>query len=233
MGISRLIAVVIALMLAAVACAGGQSASTPDAGAPVEASIRQEVGTEPTAAPVGVVSQVNSTTPEPIPTNTPVPTDTQLPKPTDTPEPTPTRAPSPLEMMWNQRFEEAFAPSDCPEPIKLELGDDNYKGQLIDTHFHMSRLWDAPLSADAGGDSYEREVLLGDFPMHLPILGKNITMTETACRLEREGTDSRFAFFFAESERPGQLRPSLDVVRRSMGIISNAIRALHPAYVLQ
>jgi len=69
--------------------------------------------------------------------------------------------------------------------------------------------------------------------MHLPILGKNITMTETACRLEREGTDSRFAFFFAESERPGQLRPSLDVVRRSMGIISNAIRALHPAYVLQ
>ena len=98
--------------------------------------------------------------------------------------------------------------------MKLELGDSDYKGPLIDTHFHMSHLWDAPLRA--GGDSYERDVLSGDAPNGLPVLGKNITMTETACQLEREGTDSVHAFFFAESERPGQLRPYLDVVRRSM-----------------
>ena len=41
-------------------------------------------------------------------------------------------------------------------------------------------------------------------------------MTDIACRLEREGTDSVHAFFFAESERPGQLLPHLEVVRRTM-----------------
>ena len=120
------------------------------------------------------------------------------------------------EKMWNQRVEEAFAPSDCPPATKIELGNSDYKGPLIDTHFHMSHLWDAPLEADRDGGSYERDVLRGRYPMHLPVLGKNITITEIACRLEREGTDSVFAFFFVQSERPGQLRPSLEVVRRTM-----------------
>jgi len=118
--------------------------------------------------------------------------------------------------MWNQRVEEAFTQSDCSPGTKLELANSDYKGPLIDTHFHMSHLWDAPLWADGDGDSYERAVLRGDFLMDLPILGENITMTEIACRLEREGTDSVFAFFFVESERPGQLRPSLEVVGRTM-----------------
>ena len=52
--------------------------------------------------------------------------------------------------------------------------------------------------------------------MDLPILGKNITLTEIACRLEQEGIVSVFAFFYVESERPGQLRPSLEVVRKTM-----------------
>ena len=121
-----------------------------------------------------------------------------------------------LEKMWNQRVEEAFAPSRCPPATKTELGDSDYKGPLVDTHFHMSHLWDAPLDADWDGGSYERDVLQGHYPMHLPVLGKNITMTEIACRLEREGTDRVFAFFFVQSERPGQLRPSLEVVRRTM-----------------
>ena len=98
----------------------------------------------------------------------------------------------------------------------MELGDSDYQGPLIDTHFHLSPLWDAPLAADRDGGGYEREVLRGDFPRDAPILGKNHTMTEIACRLEREGTDSVHAFFLVESERPGQLRPSLDVVRRTM-----------------
>ena len=97
--------------------------------------------------------------------------------------------------MWNQRIEEAFAPSDCPAAMKLELGYADYKGPLIDIHFHFPHLSDAPLVADADGESYDREVLEGNFPMDLPILGKNITMTEVACRLEQEGIVSVYAFF--------------------------------------
>ena len=170
----------------------------------------------PTAKPTATNTPPSLITPLLEPTDTPVPTDTPLLKPTDAAEPTFTPAPSPMEMMWNRRVEEAFTPSDCPPATKLELEDSDYKGPLIDTHFHMSNLWDAPLTADGDGDSYEREVLRGDFPMDLPILGKNITMTEIACRLEREGTDRVYAFFPVESDRPGQLRPSLEVVRRTM-----------------
>ncbi len=97
--------------------------------------------------------------------------------------------------MWNQRVEEAFAQSDCPPAAEVELGDSDYKGPLFDTHFHMSHLWDAPLHTDEDGGAYEREVLRGGFPKHRPILGKNITMAEIACRLEREGTDRVHAFF--------------------------------------
>ena len=122
---------------------------------------------------------------------------------------------SELEKMWDQRVKEAFAPSDCAPALQTELEDSDYKGPLVDTHFHMSHLWDAPLEADRDGGSYERDVLQGEYPIHLPVLGKNITMTEIACRLEQEGTDRVFAFFFVQSERPGQLRPSLEVVRRT------------------
>ena len=210
------LAAAIALMLAAVACAGGQSATTPDTDATGEARVKQEAAAQPTATPVDVVKEVSSTTPEPIPTSIPIPTNTPLPKPTDAPEPTFTPAPSPLEVMWNQRVEEAFTPYDCPPATKPELGNSDYKGPLIDTHFHMSHLWDASLEADADGRSYERDVLRGEFPLDEPILGKNHTMAEIACRLEREGTDRVHAFFFVESERPGQLRPYLEVARRTM-----------------
>jgi len=239
-----LLAAAIALMLAAVACAGGQSAPTPDIDATVDASAKQVVAAQPAATLAVVVKEETSATPEPtltdtpepIPTSTSVPTDTPmpkptdtpeptftpvrtdrpLPKPTDTPEPTSTPAPSRLDTMWNLRVEEAFTPSDCPPAMELELGDSDYKGPLIDTHFHMSHLWDAPLHTDEDGGGYERAVLSGEYSMHPPILGKNITMTEIDCRLEREGTDSVFAFFFVESERPGQLRPYLEVIRRTM-----------------
>ena len=232
------LAVVIALMLASVACAGGQSAPTPDIDATAEARVEQEVVAQLAATAVAVVEEVTSTTPEPIPTNalvptntlmpaptdtpeptfTAVPTDTQLPKPTDTPEPTFTPAPSPLELMWNQRVGEAFAKSDCPPGTEVELGASDYKGPLFDTHFHTAHLWNAPLRAGMHSDRerYERSVLRGDTPRYMPILGMNITMTEIACQLEREGTDRAHAFFLIESERPGQLRPYLEVVRRTM-----------------
>ena len=250
------LAVVIALMLSAGACAGGQSSPTPDIDATVAANVKQEVVAQSAAAPVVVVTEVTSPTPgptltdtpEPIPTNTPVPTDTPLPKPTDTPVPTDTLvpspkntpvptatplpkptdtpeptfrfAPSPLEFPWNQRVEDVFTQSDCPPATEVELGDSDYKGPIIDTHFHMSPLGDAPLGATVSRDptyaDYERFAHLGDSPIDLPILGRNITMTEIACRLEREGTDSVFAFFMIESQRPGQLRPYLEVARRTM-----------------
>ncbi len=218
MRISSLLAVVIVLMLAVVACAGGQAALSPDVVATVEPTVTRDVAAQRTSTPAPVVKEVNSTTPEPIPTDTPVPTDTPLPRPTDTPEPTFTPAPSPLELMWNQRVEEAFTQSDCPPAPEVELGDSDYKGPLIDTHFHMSHLWDAPLRAGRYSDRelYELSALWGYSPMDRPILGMNITMTEIACRLGREGTNSVHAFFFAESDRPGQLRPHLEIVRRSM-----------------
>ena len=203
-------------MLTAVACAGRQSAPTPDIDATGETGVKLDEAAQPVATQGDVAKELSSTTPELIPTNTHIPTNTLPPKPTDTPEPTFTPAPSPLEIMWNRRVEEAFTHSDCPLATNLELDESDYKGPLIDTHFHMSHLWDAPLTADRDGEGYEREVLRGDFPMHKPILGKNHTMTEIACRLEREGTDSVHAFFFVESERPGQLRSYLDVVRRTM-----------------
>lgn len=211
-------------MLVAFACSGGQSAPTPEpipAHTPVPTDTPQP---EPTDTPEPTFTPVPTDTPPPestdtltpTPENTPVPTDTPLPKPIDTPEPTFTPEPSPLESMWNRRVEEAFAHSGCPPATKLELGGSDYKGPLIDTHFHLSTLWDAPLIADGDGGSYERDVLRGDFPMDLPILGKNITIPEIACRLEQEGIVSVYAFFFVESERPGQLRPNLEVVRRTL-----------------
>ena len=240
----------IALILATVACGGGQSVPTPDIDATTEARVKGEVAARPTVTPTVVLKVVlkeetsitsdpthtdipdptptdtpapantplpdSTATPVPTPENTPVPAETPLPTPTSTPEPTFTPAPSPLELMWNRRVEKAFTQSDCPPAMKPELEDSDYGGPLIDTHFHMSHLWDAPLSADGEGDSYEGAVLRGDFPMGLPILGENITMTEIACRLEREGIISAYTFFFVESERPGQLRPSLEVVRRTM-----------------
>ena len=161
---SGLLAVAIALMLAAVACAGGQSATTPDVGATAEASVKQETAAQPTTTPVAVVKEGSATTPEPIATNGPGPKDTPLPKPTDTPEPTFTPAPSPLAMMWNQRVEDSFVQSDCPPATKLELRDSDYNGPLFDTHFHMSHLWDAGLRSDADGGSYDRDVLRGTSP---------------------------------------------------------------------
>lgn len=138
--------------------------------------------------------------------------------PTQKPVILPSPMPSRLEMMWSQRVEEAFAASDCPAARKLELEASDHKGPLIDAHFHMSPLWDAPLEADADGGSYERDISRGNFPIDLPILGKNITMTEIACRLGQEGIVGVLAFFYVESERPGQLRPSLDVVRKTMDL---------------
>ena len=129
-----------------------------------------------------------------------------------------TPKPSRLDLMWNQRVEEAFAPSDCPLAMKLDLLESDYKGPLIDTHFHMPQLWDASLEADEDGASYERDVIRGNIPIDLQILGKNITMTEIACRLEQVGIVSAYAFFYVESERPGQLRPSLDVVLKTMDL---------------
>ena len=176
----------------------------------------QSPTTVSTQMPTVTDSPIALTTKSPEPTNTPVTKVTSQPKPTDVPDPTMTPTPSKLEQMWNQRVEQAFASSDCPTATERELEESDYRGPLIDTHFHMSHLWDAPLGADADGGSYERDLLAGDFPTDLPVLGKNITMTQIACRFEREGTDSVFAFFFVESGRPGQLRPSLEVVRRTM-----------------
>ena len=156
----------------------------------------------------------NSPEPTPAPASIPTPTAPPSPRPTHTP--TPTEIPTLEQRVWNQRVEEAFAPYDCPPATKSELGASDYKGPLIDTHFHTSHLWDAPSEAHRDGGSYERDVLQGRYPMHLPVLGKNITITEIACRLEQEGTERVFAFFFVESGRPGQLRPSLEVVRRTM-----------------
>ena len=162
---------------------------------------------ESSATPVTRLAPVPITIPTPV-ANIPGQ------KPVIGPSPVPSR----LDMMWNQRVEEAFAPLDCPVAIKLEPGDSDYKGLLVDTHFHMPHLWDAPLESDGDGGSYERDVRLGNFPRDEPILGKNITMSEIACGLGQEGIVSAYAFFFVESEKPGQLRPSLDVVRRTMNL---------------
>ena len=122
--------------------------------------------------------------------------------------------------MWNQRVDDVFTQSDCPPAAEVLLGESDYKGPMIDTHFHMSPLGDAPpgstVSRDTRHADYERFAYLGDSPIDLPILGRNITMTEIACRLEQEGTDSVFAFFMIESQRPGQLGPYLEVARRTM-----------------
>ncbi len=109
--------------------------------------------------------------------------------------------------MWNERIETALAPSLCPETSEVEFDSSDYTGPLIDTHFHMTQLWDAP-PREEGGDGYENGVM--------PILGKNITIGEIACRLEQEGTASVFAFFPVVADRSRQLRALLEVVRHTI-----------------
>lgn len=132
-------------------------------------------------------------TPEPIPTATPTPT------------PLPTL--SLAETVWNERIESALAPSPCPAAGQLELGVSDYTGPLFDTHFHLAWLWDAPPRAE-GGDGY--------VPGFMPVLGKNITISQIDCRLEQDGTTRVLAFFPVAADRPEQLRSLLAVVRRTM-----------------
>ena len=111
------------------------------------------------------------------------------------------------QRVWNERIEAALAPSPCPTVQKVEFDDFDYSGPLIDTHFHMAQLWDAP-PREEGGDGYEFGVM--------PVLGKNIAMSEIACVLEQEGTAKVFAFFPVVADRSGQLRALLEVVKRTM-----------------
>lgn len=67
------LAVATALMLTAVACAGGQSAPTPDIDATVAAGVKLDVAAQPVATPGDVAEEVSSTTPELMPTNTLIP----------------------------------------------------------------------------------------------------------------------------------------------------------------
>ena len=50
----------------------------------------------------------------------------------------------------------------------------------------------------------------------MPVLGKNITISQIACRLEQEGTARVLAFFPVVADRPEQLRSLLEVVNRTI-----------------
>ena len=147
------------------------------------------------------------TGPTPLPTPTATPMLTPEPIPTATPTPAPSPTLSLQQIVWNERIESALAPSPCPTARQKELGISDYLGPLIDTHFHLAQLWDAPPRAE-GGDGYE--------PGVMPALGKNITISQIACRLEQEGTSRVLAFFPVVADRPEQLRSLLEVVNRTV-----------------
>ena len=152
-----------------------------------------------------------TSTPEPA--STPLPSSTATPTlaPDTIPKATLTSAPSPpltlQQTVWNDRIDSALAPSPCPAVRQTELGISDYTGPLIDTHFHLAQLWDAPPRAE-GGDGYE--------PGVMPVLGKNITISQIACRLEQEDTARVLAFFPVVADRPEQLRSLLEVVNRTI-----------------
>ena len=151
----------------------------------------------------GALETVLSCCPEtmPVPTTEPTSAPAPLLSPTATPMPTPIPPPTLTlaETVWNERIKSALAPSDCPAAGQLELGTSDYTGPLIDTHFHLAWLWDAPPRAE-GGDGY--------VPGVMPVLGKNITISQIDCRLEQDGTTRVLAFFPVAADRPEQLRPT-------------------------
>ena len=94
------------------------------------AIFRPTLASSPTLATI----VVPASSPTTVTKTTPVPTATPAlvaNAPTQKPVTPPSPMPSRLEMMWNQRVEEAFAPSDCPAVTTLELEGPDYKGPLI------------------------------------------------------------------------------------------------------
>ena len=132
------------------------------------------------------------------------PLENTLEKNNSTPNPADEEAPLSFEeKAWKQRIDAAFAPFNCPELLPREYPGGYYTGPLIDTHFHIPNIPDAPPEATM------EELRQTDRPS----LGVNITMTEIECTLENDGTQKVIAFFPVYPEIPTQM---VEVVNQTM-----------------
>ena len=104
---------------------------------------------------------------------------------------------------WQERIDAAFAPADCLEP--LDLNPEYYTGRLVDSHLHI------PALPDASPDEFDE----GDYPGSDPTLGIDATITNTACVLLHERTDSAFSFFPVYQPI---VDPSIEVTQRTMAL---------------
>ena len=105
--------------------------------------------------------------------------------------------------VWNQRIEDALAPSDCMPVAKPQYPSSYYQGPLIDTHLHIPAIPD--WSPEDDEEAANGETPEGRFGGPQALLGWNVKMSEIACTLEREGTTKNFAFFPVYEEIPEQL----------------------------
>ena len=210
---------------------------------PTDSALAKDIATitptqEPTTIPEATPSLAATPPPAPTTTHTPTPTTSPEPTPAAVPSPTPTHTATatpvreeqiedsqreeepPQEQeaeemltfeqfeqrVWNQRIEAALAPSPCTPVPQVEIDESYYSGPLIDTHFHIPHLPDSAPGDEEGEDDEEEDPVM-------PLLGKNVRMSDIACTLEQEGTVKVFAFFPVFPEIPEQL---LEVVSRTM-----------------
>ena len=131
------------------------------------------------------------------------------------------------QRVWNKRIDDALAPSPCPAIPEVEIDDSYYSGPLIDTHLHIPPLLNGPPrleelfrvgQANGGGDSGEQDSGV------MPSLGENISISEIACTLEREGTTKAFAFF---PVFPQVSRHLLEVANRTMLAVPSSVCPFH------
>lgn len=103
-----------------------------------------------------------------------------------------------FEQVWQDRIDAAMAPSYCFPVEGLAFEGDSYEGKLIDTHYHIANI------PDSEDEDEEHDK---------PLLGVDITIADSICTLEQEGTSKVFAFFPIYPEIPEE---SIEVVRRTM-----------------
>lgn len=89
------------------------------------------------------------------------------------------------EKAWQQRIENVFRKSFCPEPKPHNLN--YYSRTLIDTHIHIQSIPDS--NPNPGGDDF------GDPSQRRPLGGVDITIDDLVCTFKYEGTQKAFAFF--------------------------------------
>mgnify|MGYP001577015001 FL=1 len=134
------------------------------------------------------------------------------------------------EAVWEYRIDRAMGHPNCPPVPEIEYPVDYYKGRLIDSHFHIANLPDSSPGDEEGeevfysayfGEDNNENNEDGDNDEEeqenevMPLLGKNIKISDIVCTLEHEGTDKVFAFFPVYPDIPAQM---VEVVKRTMDL---------------